>query len=253
MPKSTAQLKNEESVRKVMKERGYGFLSEKDVAEIKKSEKKRKHAIIVAVCVIALLIPIAFVITNIMINNHKAQVRADLDACLADVAVAPVVPENPSYKDVRDTAKLKLEEDTKKLECHENNKTEKYDEAVSEFSENIERDSLTLCLSNAELNYATSHEEIVNAENDAQSALVIFKRWDSKYSTQIDCYNKYNGTQDFQSELSALRADKSENQSYIDMVNDQIKNQGSSSYYSGGTRLHCSTNSVGSYSWTNCY
>jgi len=36
MPKSAAQLKNEEAVSKVMKERGYGFLSEKDVAKIEK-------------------------------------------------------------------------------------------------------------------------------------------------------------------------------------------------------------------------
>ena len=253
MPKSEAQIRNEKAVRKIMEERGYGFLSEKDKAEIYKSEKKKKHIVVAVICIIILVIPVSFVVINIMINNHEAQVRADLDACLAEITAAPIVPENPSYEDVRDTAQLKLTEDTKKLACYEKNKTEKYDEATSELNENIARDNLTLCLSNAELNYTTSHEEIVNAENDAQAALVIFKRWDSKYSTQIDCYNKYNGEQDFQSEISALRADKSENQSYIDMVNEQIKNQSSASNYNFNNNISCSTTSIGSYSWTNCH
>lgn len=252
MPKSEAQLRNEKAVRKIMEERGYdSFWEEK---HDKKSDTSRTKKIIIGlVFVMVPIIGLGIGFINMNMRIQKEQTEEALHTCITGLELPPSMSEDPSYEEVRDVAQAKLKYDKEMLSCHEKNKTEKYDDAVGEFSENIERDNLTLCLSNAELNYATSHEEIVNAENDAQSALVIFKRWDSKYSTQIDCYNKYNGTQDFQSELSALRADKSENQSYIDMVNDQIKNQGASGYYSGSTRLHCSTNSVGSYSWTNCY
>ena len=62
-----------------------------------------------------------------------------------------------------------------------------------------------------------------NARDDLEFTLILLRRLDSKYAVQLGCYSKYNGDTDYSAETSKIRADKEENESYMDAAEKDLR------------------------------
>lgn len=234
MSKSEAQIKNEEEVRRIIKERNYDFWDEPT-----KQPKKSKKQHILSGIVIAVLV--TFIIgfsVSIFISKKREETEALLNDCISYTWNKP-----DTYAE--------------QIECYEKYKTEEHDEKVAELTEKKTGLDLIACLNEASENYAVTDEERANAGTDTNALLILVKRVGSGIDAKMSCHNKYK-TADYETAMNKLKADKSENEAYItDAENaikyEQTKPQTIYQQPSYSSSVHCSSRSVGSSIYTDCY
>lgn len=243
--KSEAQIRNEEEVHKIMKERGYDDFWGVKNDDRKPRDKVRIKKIIVGLTCIAMpIILVGSVFVNMYINNQKEQTRENLSECLKSAL--------QTYENAIGAGVEGIEPYSSQIECHEKYKTDTYERDMASLTESKTSAELLMCLNQADENYAVSDEEIASAGNDVNAGLILVKRIGSRIDAKMSCHNKYK-TNLYETEMNKLKADKAENKAYIEDAENAIKYQQNQSKSYTSTSTHCYSNSIGSSIYTNCY
>lgn len=248
MSKSEAQIKNEAEVRRIMKERSYEFWDEPKKS--KKKTPKRKGLVITCSIIILLLVSVGGVFfAKFYIEKMETETKEQLSSCLKE---AEQIYYNTS--DVTGASPSTLY--SSQIECHEKYKTDSYDVEVARLNELKTSSDLNTCLEEASNNYAVSEEERINAGTDVNALLILIKRVGSGIDAKMSCHEKYK-TPDYETQMSKLRADKSENEAYIADAENAIRyeqNRPQTIYQQpSSSSVHCSSRSIGSSVYTDCY
>ena len=220
-----------------MEERGYNDFWEEKADNNSKSTKTKK----IIVGVVFIIIPL-IVLGSVFVNIQKRQTEEALNACLAEV--------NEIYSATTEAGAPEVGRYTSLIECHEKYKTDTYDQSVASINEQKTRSELIVCLGEAETNYAISKEEIESAET-INDQLILVKRRGSGIDAKMDCHNKYK-TSFYETDMNKLKADKAENKSYIEDIENTIKYRQSNGSNSSKS-TYCSSYTIGSSIYTNCY
>ena len=243
MQKNEAQMKNEKEVRRIMEERGYNDFWEEKADNNSKSTKTKK-IIVGLIFVIVPIIGLGSIFVNMYLNNQKEQTKEALRTCLEETDKIYSATAEAGASEVGRYASL--------IECHEKYKTDTYDQSVASLNELRTQNELDACLKEADNNYSVSDEEMANAGTDVNALLILVKRVGSGIDAKMSCHNKYK-TAGYETAMNKLKADKSENEAYIDDANNAIKMQQYQSQSSSRSYTHCTSNSYGNSIYTNCY
>lgn len=209
-----------------------------DDSKSKKESKKHTKSntftkilvVVAAICVLAFA-PVAI----FMDKDAKEKERvANLDNCLSEA--------NSQF--LKDTY-------SKKVECYEKYGGKDTEEHITENKRLLERANIDECYVAANEDYKVTDKEIKSAGTDVAANLILVKRVGNRLSAQKECYTKYGKIGDYSSELSKIEADIKENQSMIEYAENAQKTQNSNAI--GKNWINCTTNTVGSSSYTNCY
>lgn len=241
MQKNEAQIKNEKEVRRIMEERGYNDFWEEKADNNLKSTKTKK-IIVGLIFVIVPIIGLGSIFVNMYLNNQKEQTKEALRTCLEET--------DKNYSATAEAGASEVGRYTLLIECHEKYKTDTYDQSVASLNELKTQSELDVCLNEAEINYAISKEEIESAET-INDQLILVKRRGSGIDAKMDCHNKYK-TNFYETEMNKLKADKAENKSYIEDAENTIKYRQSTGP-SSSKSTYCSSYTIGSSIYTNCY
>lgn len=241
MEKTEAQKKNEKEVQRIMKERGYNdFWGE----ETKKntSPAKTKKIIVGLLFVITPVIGLSGGFITMYINHQKEQTKELLSSCLSEAVRV--------YSATAEKGATEAGMYQSQIECHEKYKTDNYEQRVAQLTEDKTESELNTCLAEADKNYAVSDEEINNAGTDISASLILIKRIGAGIDAKMNCHYKYK-TSYSESELNKLKADKSENEAYIQDAENALEAQ---KYRSSSRRsINCSSYSHGNSTYTDCY
>ena len=248
MRKNEAQIKNEKEVRRIMKERGYDSFWGEEAGK-KSDPTKAKKTIIGLVFVLIPIIGIGSVFINMYLNNQKEQTKEALHTCLKEA--------EQIYSATAEAGASEVGMYSSQIECHEKYKTDIYEQEVASLTESKTRGELNTCLKEANANYAVSDEERASAGTDVNTLLILVKRVGSGIDAEMSCHNKYR-TIDYETAINKLKADKSENEAYIADAENAIKYEQTrpQTIYqqpSYSSSVHCSSRSVGSSIYTDCY
>lgn len=205
----------------------------------KRSKKEKKTRGLTKVLLIALLI-VLVVAGGILFLFSKDKMEKDrianLEKCLSEA-------QSLAYK----------ESVTKTIECQKNYGGDDKDEKISLNERLLEGANIQQCLEDAENNYAVTEEERVSAGTDLGSSMILVKRYGEKFKAKKACYTKYGKLNDYSSEINKLDADIAENDAMIQYGESAQKSQDIINQSQKYNSLHCTTNSYGSSSYTNCY
>lgn len=136
------------------------------------------------------------------------------------------------------------------IECHEKYKTTDYEQKVAELKRFIKYSKLHDCLNEANKNYAVSDEDKNNAGTDINALLILVKRISAGIDTKLNCHSE-NRDASSEAEVAKLKADKSNNEAYIDYAENAIKLRQNQTNRQKST--HCSSRKVGDSIFTDCY
>ena len=257
-------------------EKNYYLVNGKIKTENKKPFKTKAYIIIGAVvlAVIGLIIAAIMIVPKIIEAKHMAELDNKLNSCLYDgykkiysnsgfqlgeidsikrsIFKPPITTLDITIGN-RPQVELRIEEYDMALSCYNRYQVKDYQEKVDELesykkeAETYKQESdLSTCVRNAQNNSTISDEELQRAENDMTTTIALLTRLSNGYQEEINCYEKY-GSGQYESNISELRIKKSETDSYIESAKNSTINNGGSNY------LYCTTNSVGNYTYTNCY
>ncbi len=199
--------------------------------------KNKKHSIITKGLIVMLILVIVASVPIILffINDAKTKERmANLDNCLSEA-------EGGYLRDVY----------TETIKCHEKYGGENAEEEISKNKRLLEYDTIQECVNRANENYKVTDEEIANAGNDVGASLILIKRFGEGYKAQKACYTENGKLGNYSSEISKLNSEISENQSMIEYTESILESQ--NNYSASRNYINCTTNRVGSSSYTSCY
>lgn len=208
---------------------------ENDAKIRKKDNKNGKSGIATKVLiVIVVLCLIAFVPVAISFNDDaKEKERKDnLNSCI-NASISSSLRDQYS----------------KKIDCYEKYGDENSKDEITKNERLLERVEIDECFFAAEEDYKVTDKERKDAGSDLGANLILVKRVGNKLAAQKECYTKYGKIGDYSSEISKIEADIKENQSMIEYGEEAQKSQNN---YSKNW-INCTTNTVGSSSYTNCY
>ena len=134
------------------------------------------------------------------------------------------------------------------ISCYNEHKVEDYQEMVDKLQAYENKADQAICLYNVEKNTEITNSELESAKNNIIETIGLFTRLSNRYQEQINCYEKYK-TEESDTKISELRIKKSENDAYLESAKQSTINGGGN----GNTNIHCTTNTIGGYTYTNCY
>ena len=201
-----------------------------------KKEKSKSSGLVKVLAVVLILCGLASIpIVISFVNEAKTKERmANLDTCLSEAR-------GGYLKD----------QYSKTIECHEKYGGDDADEKINENKRLLEYTIISECTYQANENYKVSEEEINNAGNDVSANLILIKRVGEGYKAQKACYTENGKLGDYSSEISKLNSEISENQSMIEYAESALESQ--KNYAASRNYMNCTTNRVGSSSYTSCY
>lgn len=254
----------------------YSPLKSAEKSGKKDSKKPHKARIITIVIIILLLIAsaiaAAIIIPKKIEERRVAQLNNQLNRCLYDGYKQLNPNDDKSFDDLDfiksqifseanapytkaignitisagsvSEAELQNKQYDMAISCYNNYQVEGFQEKINELNSYKNGAEQAICVFNAEKNSSISDEELESARYDTIKTIALLTRLSNGYQEQINCYEKYNG-KDATSEISELKSKKSETDAYI----ESAKN----SNVGGRTGLYCTTNTIGNYTYTNCY
>lgn len=211
-----------------------------DEPKIKKKAKSKKQPRYKKPQIILVVILVLIILTGIPLlilhnNSVKEEERSsNLEKCL----------DNAVSEYLKDTY-------AKNIKCYEQYGGEDAEEKINENKTHLEYAQIQECVYDARENYKVTDEERNNAGSDLAANIMLVKRVGEGFKAEKECYTKYGKLGDYRSEIDKIEADIKENQSmleYGESEQESIRN-----YSNNHRSLNCTTNTVGSSAYTNCY
>ena len=200
----------------------------------KAPKKHNKVAVVLAAAVVTLIICFTPILYNLNKNKKEDERIENLTSCIT----------------------VNNYEHEKAIECYEKYGGEDKEQRIKEENEYLEYEKVAQCLNEAYDNYKVSDEEIEDAGSDVRASLVLVKRYGAGFQAQRDCYVKYGKLGDYGSEIDALDAKISENNAMVEYGESIERSSNSSQYYSipsYSSSISCTSNTIGSSTFTSCY
>lgn len=249
----------------------YSLLKNTEKSDKRKNNKPHK-ARIAAIVVIVLLLIAGAIATAIIVpkkieENRISELNKGLNNCLLSGYKKIYPNSNVDISSIRNNIFSKplvgLEElygedpsmdlASKKFDmaitCYNNYHVNNYQNIIDELESLKNEADLSICVDNAQHNNLITEEEVESSKYDMVKTIALLTRLSNGYQEQINCYEKYN-TEESETKIGELKIKKNETDSYIESAKNSSINTDTGS---SNTYFHCTTNTIGNYTYTNCY
>ena len=202
------------------------------------NKKKKKEFGTLGKVLISILIACIIFLVPILINHNNIAREKDRQANLTNCLSEAI---SEYLKDMY----------PKNIACYEKYGGEDAEEKITESKKELETVEIQECVNEANENYKVTDEEISSAGTDINANLILVRRVNDRFNAEKDCYKKYGKLGDYSSELNRIEADIKESESMIKY--GETEQEAANRYNESHRWLNCTTNTVGSSAYTNCY
>ena len=197
----------------------------------KKPNKLKIFLIFVLVVGIITAIPLSIIAVTKIQNRIREEERVNnFNTCVKNA------------KKINDSEKYI----TEMINCYKSYGGDNADSRIVEYQEKLDKTRSIDCALRAAKDYEVSDEEWERSNTDINFRIMLLKRVKNGHEASKACYEKINDRET----ISSIEANIKDVQSRIEYLEGIRDSQ--SNYY-GNTSLYCTTNTIGNYTYTNCY